>query len=130
MVIPTADAIAPLTLPSVPSVCCGEVGKPGSPDKIGSLEGNKVSVDCSYQIDNKVTLTVPVWDTAGGLGASGWYQIVGFSGFQITECRGGNDIAGVWRRPFSLGPTTTNPGFPGTALAVQLAASVRHAAGR
>lgn len=100
--------------------CCGEVGQPGSQDKIGSLEGNKVSVDCSYYIDNKVTVTVPVWDIAGGQGTSGYYHIIGFSGFQITECRGGKDIAGVWRRPFFVGPTTSTPGFPGTALAVQL----------
>ena len=35
---------------------------------MGSLPGNKVSADCSYYIDNQVTVTVPIWDVAGGTG--------------------------------------------------------------
>lgn len=100
--------------------CCSQVGEPGSGDRIGSLPGNKASADCSYYIDNKITIYVPVWDTAGGTGNNAWYHIVGFTGFQLTACNGGKDIEGVWRVPFFLGPTTTTPGFAGAALAVQL----------
>jgi hypothetical protein len=100
--------------------CCTEVGLPGSPDKIGSLPGNKASADCDYYIDNKIIVTVPVWDTADSGGSNGWYHIVGFTGFQITACHGGKDIEGVWRVQFMTGPTTTTPGFAGAALAVQL----------
>ena len=54
------------------------------------------------------------------MGAGGWYHIIGFAGFQITECEGGKNIAGVWRKAFSTGPTTASS--PGTwaSLAVQL----------
>ncbi len=100
--------------------CCDQVGQPGSPDKIGSLPGNKASADCSYYIDHNVTVTIPVWDSAGGSGSGGWYHIVGFTGFQITGCDGGKDIEGVWKVPFFLGPTTSTPGFAGAPLAVQL----------
>ena len=48
--------------------CCTQVGLPGSADKIGSLPGNKASADCDYYIDNEITVTVPIWDTAGGNG--------------------------------------------------------------
>ncbi len=102
--------------------CCTAVGLPGSLDRIGSLPGNKVSADCSYWIDNEVTVTVPIWDTAGGTGQNGWYHIVGFSGFQITNCRGGKDVAGVWRKAFFLGPVGSTPSTPGVPqpLGVQL----------
>ncbi len=99
--------------------CCTQVGVAGL-DQIGSLPGNKVAADCSYYINNQVTVTVPVWDTAGGSGSNAWYHIVGFAGFQITGCNGGKDLAGVWRKVFFLGPTTSTPGFPGAALGVQL----------
>jgi hypothetical protein len=101
--------------------CCTGIDTPGL-DRIGSLPGNKVSADCSYYIDNKITVTVPIWDTAGGTGSNAYYHIIGFAGFQITECRGGKDIAGVWRKPFFTGPvTSTRPatGVP-VALGVQL----------
>ncbi len=100
--------------------CCTAVGLTGSADKIGSLPGNKASADCSYYINNKVVVTIPVWDSSGGNGSGGWYHIVGFTGFQLTACDGGKDIEGVWRVPFSTGPTTTTPGFAGAPLAVQL----------
>jgi hypothetical protein len=100
--------------------CCTQVGLPGSADLIGSLPGNKASADCSYYIDNKIIVTVPVWDTAGGTGSNAYYHIVGFTGFQITACDGGKDLEGIWRVPFFTGPTTTTPGFAGQALAVQL----------
>ena len=77
----------------------------GGLDQVGSLPGNKVSADCSYYIDNEITVTVPIWDYAGGTGSNAWYHIVGFAGFQITGCSGGKDIEGVWRKAFFIGPT-------------------------
>ena len=106
--------------PSESFGCCTAVGLAGSADLIGSLPGNKASADCSYYITNKVIVTVPVWDTAGGTGSNAYYHIVGFTGFQITACNGGKDIEGVWRVPMYSGPTTSTPGFAGAALAVQL----------
>jgi len=102
--------------------CCTVVGVPGSLDRIGSLPGNKVSADCSYYITNQITVTVPIWDTAGGTGSNGWYHIVGFAGFQITGCSGGKNVEGVWRKPFFTGPTTTTKPVAGVPvpLGVQL----------
>ena len=100
--------------------CCTTVSGDPDKDRIGSLPGNKASADCSYYIDNEIVVTVPVWDYAGGTGANGWYHIIGFAGFQITECEGGKNIAGVWRKQFFLGPTTATKGFEFSALAVQL----------
>jgi len=101
--------------------CCSAPTK-GSPpaDRIGSLPGNKVSADCSYYIDNKIPVTIAVWDYADGTGANAYYHIIGFTGWQITACHGGKDVEGVFRQPFFPGPTTPNPGFAGQALAVQL----------
>ena len=101
--------------------CCTQVGVTGL-DQIGSVPGNKVSVDCSYYIDNEITVYVPVWDVAGDTGSNAWYHIVGFAGFQITECNGGKDIAGVWRQLFSYGPVGETPpgGFSAGAIGVQL----------
>ena len=108
--------------PSKSYGCCTVVGVSGSLDQIGSLPGNKASADCSYYIDNEITVTVPIWDTAGGTGQNAWYHIVGFAGFQITECFGGKDIEGVWRKAFFTGPTTSTPSTPGVPepLGVQL----------
>ena len=42
-------------------------------------------------------------------------HVISFAGFQVTGCRGGKDIAGVWRKAFFVGPTTTDEpdaGFP------------------
>jgi hypothetical protein len=105
--------------------CCDAVnGGPSTTanpiDRIGSLPGNKASADCSYYINNKVVVTVPVWDTAGGTGDNAYYHIIGFAGFQITACDGGKDLEGVWRRAVFQGPTTSTPGFSGAPLAVQL----------
>ena len=102
--------------------CCTQVGLAGSADLIKSIPGNKVSADCSYYIDNQVTVTVPIWDIAGGTGSNGWYHIVGFAGFQLTGCTGGKDIEGVWRKAFWPGPTSTTPSNPGVPqpLGVQL----------
>jgi Putative Flp pilus-assembly TadE/G-like len=100
--------------------CCTKVGLPGSLDRIGNLPGNKVAADCSYFIDNGITVTVPVWDTAGGSGQNAWYHIIGYAGFQLTGCTGGKDIEGVYRKPFFTGQTTSTPGFPGAALGVEL----------
>jgi Putative Flp pilus-assembly TadE/G-like len=102
--------------------CCTKVGLPGSSDLIGSLPGNKASANCSWYINNGVTVTIPIWDYATGNGSGASYHIVGFAGFQITACRGAKDIAGVIRQQFFLGPTTSDPGTPGLpqTLAVQL----------
>ena len=101
--------------------CCTAVtGGPAPADRIGSLPGNKESADCDYYIDNKVTVTVPIWNDAGGTGANAWYHIVGFAGFQLTACNGGKDIEGVWRKQFFIGPTTSTPGTGFQNLAVQL----------
>lgn len=100
--------------------CCTTISGNADLDRIGSLPGNKANADCSYYIDNEIVVTVPVWDYAGGQGANGWYHIIGFAGFQITECEGGKNIAGVWRKQFFLGPTTATQGFEFSSLAVQL----------
>jgi Flp pilus assembly protein TadG len=108
--------------PSESYGCCTKTGL-GGLDRIGSLPGNKVDVStsCDYYITNpNITVTVPVWDTAGGTGQNAWYHIIGFAGFQITGCNGGKDLEGVWRKAFFVGPTTTTPGFAGAALGVQL----------
>ena len=89
-------------------------------DRIGSLPGNKASADCSYYIDNDITVVVPVWDVAGGTGANAWYHIVGFAGMQLTACNGGKDIEGVLRQLIQPGPTTTDPQPKGTSLGVEL----------
>jgi hypothetical protein len=113
------DEIGP---PSNSYGCCTQVGLPGSADKIGSLPGNKASADCDYYIDNEITVTVPIWDTAGGTGANGWYHIVGFAGFQITGCSGGKNLEGVWRQAFWEGPVSSTPTTTGVPqpLGVQL----------
>jgi hypothetical protein len=102
--------------------CCTKVGIAGSLDQIGSLPGNKASADCSYYINNQITVTVPVFDTAGGNGSNGWYHIIGYAGFQITACNGGKDIAGVWRKALFTGPTSATPpsGFQQAPLGIQL----------
>ena len=104
--------------------CCTAVAPepPAVPpaNRIGSLPGNKASADCSWYIDNKVPITVPVWDVAGDQGANAWYHIVGFAGMQLTACNGGKDVEGVLRQLIWPGPTTTTPQPQGTALGVQL----------
>jgi len=101
--------------------CCTGIDTPGL-DQIGSLPGNKASADCSYYIANEITVTVPIWDYAGGTGSNGWYHIVGFAGFQLTGCSGGKNVEGVWRKAFFTGPVSSTPGNPGVpqALGVQL----------
>lgn len=108
--------------PSQTYGCCTRVGLPGSLDRIGSLPGNKASADCSYYITNQITVTVPIWDIAGGTGSNGWYHIIGFAGFQLTGCSGGKNIEGVWRKAFFPGAVTTTPPPAGApaALGVQL----------
>jgi len=107
--------------PSQTYGCCTKVGVSGL-DQIGSLPGNKASADCSYYINNDVTVTVPIWDTAGGNGSNAWYHIVGYAGFQITGCSGGKNIEGVWRKAFFYGPVSVTPSVTGVpqALGVQL----------
>ncbi|HEX8940084.1 MAG TPA: TadE/TadG family type IV pilus assembly protein [Candidatus Limnocylindrales bacterium] len=108
--------------PSKSFGCCTQVKLPGSADLIGSLPGNKVSADCSYYVNNGVTVTVPIWDSAGGSGSNSYYHIVGFAGFQITGCSGGKNLEGVWRKEFWNGPTSATPADPSVPqmLGVQL----------
>jgi hypothetical protein len=63
--------------------CCTAVGQAGSADKIGSLTGNEWG-DLSFYTDNRIPVWVPIWDTAGGNGANGWYHIVGFGAIVLT----------------------------------------------
>jgi len=106
--------------------CCSAIGLPGSGDDIGSLPGNKASVNNSdpgvaYYIDNGVIGWVPIWDWADGNGSNGYYHIVGYAGFQITDVKGSKNIEGILREVVIPGPvTTTSPGFAGAPLAVQL----------
>ena len=101
--------------------CCTAVTHGAAPaDRIGSLPGNKASANCDYYINNKVQVTVPIWDVAGGSGANAWYHIVGFAGMQLTACNGGKDIEGVLRQVFFPGPTTTTRQPKGTALGIEL----------
>jgi len=100
--------------------CCTAVGLAGSADKIGSLPGNKVSADCSAYIGQDITVTVPIWDVAGGTGTNAWYHIVGFAGMELTGCNGGKDITAVLRQLIWPGPTTTDPQPKGASLGVEL----------
>jgi hypothetical protein len=106
--------------------CCTEVGLPGSGDDIGSLPGNKASLNDStpgvaYYITNEVVGFVPIWDYAGGQGSNGYYHIIGFAGFQITHIKGSKDIEGILRQVILPGPVSTEaPGFAGAPLATQL----------
>ena len=106
--------------------CCTEVGLPGSGDDIGSLPGNKASLNDStpgvaYYIENEVVGFVPIWDSAGGTGSNGYYHIIGFAGFQITHIKGAKEIQGILRQVIFPGPvSTTAPGFAGAPLATQL----------
>ena len=45
---------------------------------------------------------------------------IGFAGFQLTECEGGKNVSGVWRKQFFLGPTTGSSPGEFASLAVQL----------
>ena len=106
--------------------CCTEVGLPGSGDNIGSLPGNKAALTNStpgvaYYIDNGVIGFVPIYDYRYEQGSNGYYHIIGYAGFQITNVKGAKEIQGILRQVIFPGPvTTTSPGFAGAPLAVQL----------
>ena len=92
--------------------CCTEVGLPGSGDDIGSLPGNKASLNdgtpgVAYYEDNDIIGFVPIWDSAGGTGSNGYYHIIGFAGFQIVHIKGSKDIQGILRQVIFSGPVTT-----------------------
>ncbi len=89
--------------------CCTAVGLSGSQDLIGSVPGNKASADCDWYITNHVLVTVPVWDYAIGNGQGVDYHIVGFAGFEITNCKGGKDIEGIWRSGIFTSPNGQPP---------------------
>jgi hypothetical protein len=89
--------------------CCTAVGTPpGSVDLIGSLTGNEWG-DISYYVENEIPVWVPVWDTAGGTGANGWYHIVGFGAIIFT---GDNEHA-KWLEGAAVDQP---PCLPGTAV--------------
>jgi hypothetical protein len=69
--------------PSNSHGCCTAVGLPGSVDRIGSLTGNEWG-DLSFYIDNRIPVWVPIWESAGGTGAGGYYNIVGFGAIVFT----------------------------------------------
>lgn len=70
--------------PSNSHGCCTAVGnQPPSEDKIGSLTGNEWG-DLSFYTDNRIPVWVPIWSTAGGNGAGGYYNIVGFGAIVLT----------------------------------------------
>jgi hypothetical protein len=78
--------------------CCTAVqpyGDPDSVDLIGGLEGNKVSGDLSFYIDNKIPVWVPIWNTAHGNGNNAYYHIVGFGALVFTHESGAKNLYGV-----------------------------------
>ena len=63
--------------------------------------------------------------TINGSGANATYNVIGFAGFQLTGCTNPcvNNLQGVFRQAFFLGPTgstTGTPSTPGGVLGVQL----------
>ena len=106
--------------------CCTEVGLPNSGDLIGSLPGDKASVEngdpgVAYYITTGAIGFVPIWDYADANGSLGYYHIVGYAGFELTSVKGAKEIQGILRQVIFPGPTTeTSPGFAGAPLAVQL----------
>jgi hypothetical protein len=88
--------------------CCTAIGTPpGSVDLIGSLTGNEWG-DLSFYVENEIPVWVPVWDTAGGTGANGYYHIVGFGAIIFT---GDNEHA-KWLE----GAAVQEPCPPGTVV--------------
>jgi hypothetical protein len=75
--------------------CCTAVGQAGSVDLIGGLEGNKVSADLTFYIDNRIPVWLPIWDTAHGNGNGAYYHIVGFGALAFTHESGAKDLYGV-----------------------------------
>jgi hypothetical protein len=106
--------------------CCTEVGLPGSGDKIGSLPGNKASLDndtpgVAYYIDNEVIGFVPIYRARFEQGQNGYFHIIGYAGFQIVNVKGAREIQGILRQVIFPGPVNVNsPGFTGANLGVQL----------
>jgi len=99
--------------------CCAAIPA-GTSDRVGSLPGDKASADLSYYISNHVTVFVPIWQAAHGVGENAYYDVVGFAAFEITWSDGAKNIQGVWRQPIVQGPPTSNPASPGTPLTIQL----------
>jgi hypothetical protein len=78
--------------------CCTGVqpyGHPSSVDLIGGLEGNKVSADLTFYIENRIPVWVPIWDTAHGNGNNAYYHIVGFGPLVFTHESGAKNLYGV-----------------------------------
>ena len=74
-----------------------------------------------YCFANGTPYPVPVQ----GNGSNATYNVIGFAGFQLTGCSNPciNNLQGVFRQAFFLGPTgstTGTPGTPGGTLGIQL----------
>ncbi len=103
--------------------CCdAPTGGAAPADRIAGYQGHNGNGgnDCSVPIASEQTYIIPVWDTGGGNGNSAYYHIIGFAGFQITQCSGANSAQGVWRLPLFPGPTNQIPNPPGTSVSVRL----------
>jgi hypothetical protein len=102
--------------------CCTAVTGGAAPaDQIGGFQGHNGNGgnDCTATIASEQTFIIPVWDAALGNGNSGRYHIVGFAGFQITQCQGANSAQGVWRLEIFPDPQNI-PMPPGGAVTVRL----------
>jgi Flp pilus assembly protein TadG len=91
----------PTTLPNTFGCCTSVSGSKGS-NLIGSLPGNKASVNDSqpsinFYETNQLAGWVPVFDTTNGNGSGGTYHIVGYAALEITHIKGSKDIQGVLR---------------------------------
>jgi Flp pilus assembly protein TadG len=110
--------------------CCTAVGLPGSNDFIGSATGNKPA-DLSFYIQNEIPVWVPIWDTAGGTGANGYYHIVGFGAIIFTgedtqhgKWLTGAAVSGVGCPGGSTVPGTTYCSAPGGAFTIGVTGAV------
>jgi Flp pilus assembly protein TadG len=99
--------------------CCTAV-PPGGVIRIGSFPGNEASLDLSYYVDKAIIVILPVYDDAHGTGSSGYYDVIGWAGFELTHAIGARSIHGVWRIPFFTGPTNSPPGLPGDKYHLEL----------
>lgn len=85
------------------------------PIRIGTIEGNKASADLSWYINNKTIVWLPVFNDAIGNGSKGYYTVIGFVGFQITDSKGAKETYGVLRAPdLVLTPGPATGGSSGT----------------
>jgi hypothetical protein len=100
--------------------CCTDINlTPDAARLIGNLTGNKPA-DLTYYITNKIPVWIPIWDTAGGTGANGFYHIVGFAAIVFT---GEDTQHGKWLTGVAVSKTigdTPNATLLGVTGAVHL----------